>query len=315
MKQLRYLDWLYQMFDIYKEDEILEAYEFATKNAKYVSGSLAGIYLYRIMLAFELKNTELGLSLIKEAVLEHGFWYSYDMFTKSDMFIPIKDNKAFKDICDIIKVREEEQVLTRSPYVEVFKPKEDKLKKPKLHINLHGDQQEVEAVHDYWNPESFFDYIVAIPVSSVLSYSDGPTWNDIDRGVWELKQHYDNLIRQYSINKNDVVLSAFSGGTTVALTAILKEVIQVNKLVLVAPPIQNWEEIKGLLPVLKKTNTSVYILCGDNDDRFLPVATKLAEALKDLDVKYMFNIAKDTGHEYPSNFEEVLKEIKHFFEI
>ena len=196
--------------------------------------------------------------------------------------------------------------------MEVFEPNIKFLDHPKLLISLHGDQQEIEAVHDYWNPSRFYNHIVAIPLASEVAFTDGHTWSDVTSGVTELKSHYDQLITKYNMNKIDITLCSFSGGTSVALEAVLNKDIEVTNLIFVAPPLPNLEDLKEKLSILKECNISVYILCGDKDTRFLPVAKKFASYLKDLDVHYKLNIARDTKHEYPTDFDSVLLDMKKF---
>jgi len=313
MKKLRFLELLYGALDYYYKGNPKEAYDYLTNNQKRVEGSIAGISYYRFLFACEMKDKKLALEILREAIDDFDFWFPYRSVSQNEIRQLFAEDETYLRLIELCKTREAKRKFSGNPSIDVFEPKESSLENPKLLIALHGDQQEVNSVHDYWNPKTYFNHIVAIPVASEVAYTDGHAWTTIDRGVNELKTHYDQLKSKYHVKKENITLCSFSGGTAVALEAVVKKFIEVDKLIFVAPPLQNLEALKNELIMLKENNISVYILCGDGDDRFLPVAQKFAGYLKNVEVKYKLHIAENTKHEYPINFEEILLDIKAFF--
>ncbi|PKL00421.1 MAG: hypothetical protein CVV56_06010 [Tenericutes bacterium HGW-Tenericutes-1] len=313
MKKLRFLELLYGALDYYYQGDPKGAYDYLTNNQNRVEGSVAGISYYRFLFACEMKDKKVALDILKEAVDDLDFWFPYSSVGHNEIRQLFTEDETYLRLIELCKIREAKRKFSGNPAIDVFEPKEASLDNPKLLIALHGDQQEIDSVYDYWNPKTYFNHIVAIPQASEVAYTDGHAWTTIDRGVKELKTHYDQLVSKYHLENENITLCSFSGGTAVALEAVVKNYIQVGKLIFVAPPLQNLEVLKNDLMMLKENNISVYILCGDSDDRFLPVAQKFAEYLKNVGVNYKLHIAENTKHEYPKNFEEILLEIKVFF--
>ncbi|MBU1020954.1 MAG: hypothetical protein KJ847_07025 [Firmicutes bacterium] len=315
MEKLRFLELLYGGLEFYKKGEIQEAYDYLTNHQHQVDGSLGGIYFYRFLFACELKNKELALEILKKSVDDLDLWFPYQTLIYSEIADIFNNDETYQRLVDVCKTREEERKYNGKPHLEIFEPKTEFLSHPKLLIALHGDQQEILGVHDYWNPERFFHHIVAIPEASIVSFSDGHTWSDIKRSLPELKLHYDNLIKEYSIQPKDITICSFSGGTGVVLEAVVNEEIEVKNLIFVAPPLPNLEECKDKLSVLREKGVSVYILCGDLDERFVPVANTFASYLNEANVNYKLHIASNTKHEYPKNFDDVLLDMKEFLNL
>ena len=312
---MRYLEWLYGMFAVYEEKSIQEAYDFATDNQIRVEGSLAGMLYYRVLLLCELNKKETALELFKEAVVKHECWYPKSALLNASIVKTFGEDDSFEGLVKMCESREATYRYNGKPTIKIFEPKKQYLNNPKLLIALHGDQQEIEAVHDYWNPEQFFNHVVAIPEASELAFTDGHTWSDVNRGIIELTKHYQDLTRKYGFTKKDITICAFSSGTNVAFEALIKGAIEVDNLIVVGPPLSKLEELKDNLKIFKEQEISTYILCGEQDTRFLPVAKSFAKQLNEIEANCKLHISKNTNHEYPEDFEVVLKDIKGFLKL
>ena len=122
MKKLRFLELLYGGLEPYFEGKYQEAYDFLTINEKRVDGSLAGIYYYRFLFACELKNKELALKILKEAVDDFDFWFPYHSLIQNEIIQIFNEDETYVRLIELCKIREIERKYSGLPKIEVFEP-------------------------------------------------------------------------------------------------------------------------------------------------------------------------------------------------
>ena len=95
---------------------------------------------------------------------------------------------------------------------------------------MHGDQENIGIIEPYWKSVLVQNYTLALPQSSKIQFSDGFVWDDLHRGKEELKEHYDKLIENRTVEH--VIIGGFSAGARVALYTILQKDIAVDGFIL-----------------------------------------------------------------------------------
>ena len=182
----------------------------------------------------------------------------------------------------------------------------DSKKKEKLFIAMHGDQENIAIVEPYWKSVLAQNYTLALPQSSKIQFSDGFVWDDLHRGKEELKEHYDKLIENRTVE--NVIIGGFSAGARVALYTILQKDIAVDGFIFMAPWLPEVEEWNELLGVLQDKHIKGYIVCGDQDEDCFECAQQFVQLLRDKNIEHKYKIIPNLNHDYPIHFEEVLKE-------
>lgn len=85
LKRISYTRLLNKTLEIYRKDDHLEAYNFITENYKGIKkGNLAQIYNFRYSIANEAGLEELALQIMREAIVEKGFWYQYNYLIEDE---------------------------------------------------------------------------------------------------------------------------------------------------------------------------------------------------------------------------------------
>jgi hypothetical protein len=141
--------------------DYLEAYNFITENYKGIKGNLAQIYNFRYTIANKAGLEELALQIMRE-----------DEDLKS-----LNKYKEFNELVGICKKRESEAKRNEKPDLKIIVP--DKMNEQYKHpliAALHGDQENIKITEDYWSSCIHKNYLLALPQSSQIQFSEGYEW-------------------------------------------------------------------------------------------------------------------------------------------
>ena len=299
---MTYIQLLNETLYCYANKGSLEAYAYIMEHAKGIVGNEAQIYNFKYALASAAGLEEEALLLMKEAIIEKGFWYGNEYLISDDDLKPLHKFEEFHQMVQLCKEREELAKKTERADVKYI----DSEKKEKLFIAMHGDQENIGIIEPYWKSVLAQNYTLALPQSSKIQFSDGFVWDDLHRGKEELKEHYDKLIENRTVE--NVIIGGFSAGARVALYTILQKDIAVDGFIFMAPWLPEVEEWNELLGVLQDRNIKGYIVCGDQDEDCFECAQQFVQLLRDKKIEHKYKIIPNLNHDYPIHFEEVLKE-------
>ena len=299
---MTYIQLLNETLHCYASKGSLEAYTYIMEHAKGIVGNEAQIYNFKYALASAAGLEEEALHLMKEAIIEKGFWYGYEYLISDDDLKPLHKFEGFHQMVQLCKEREELAKKTERADVKYIESK----KKEKLFIAMHGDQENIGIIEPYWKSVLVQNYTLALPQSSKIQFSDGFVWDDLHRGKEELKEHYDKLIENRTVE--NVIIGGFSAGARVALYTILQKDIAVDGFIFMAPWLPEVEEWNELLGVLQDKHIKGYIVCGDQDEDCFECTQQFVQLLRDKNIEHKYKIIPNLNHDYPIHFEEVLKE-------
>jgi len=308
LKKITYTNLINRTLEMYMKGDYLEAYNFITENHKGIKGNLAQIYNFRYTIANKAGLEELALRIMGEAIVEKGFWYQYNYLIEDEDLKSLNRYKEFAELLDICKKRESEAKRNEKPDLKIIVP--DKMNEQYKHpliIALHGDQENIETTEDYWNSCVDKNFILALPQSSQIQFSEGYEWKDIEKGARELKEHYENILEKHNIDSDNIIIGGFSAGGRVALYSIMKDVIQVKGFILVAPWLPEIDELAPLLDKIKEKGIKGYVVCGDKDDDCYKCTRRFTDLLNSKKITYELKIFKGLDHDYPDNFNEILR--------
>ncbi|MBG0963065.1 alpha/beta hydrolase [Bacillus sp. SRB1LM] len=299
---MTYIQLLNETLHCYASKGSLEAYTYIMERAKGIVGNEAQIYNFKYALASAAGLEEEALHLMKEAIIEKGFWYGNEYLISDDDLKPLHKFEEFHQMVQLCKEREELAKKTERADVKYI----DSKKKEKLFIAMHGDQENIGIIEPYWKSVLAQNYTLALPQSSKIQFSDGFVWDDLHRGKEELKEHYDKLIENRTVE--NVIIGGFSAGARVALYTILQKDIAVDGFIFMAPWLPEVEEWNELLGVLQDKHIKGYIVCGDQDEDCFECTQQFVQLLRDKNIEHKYKIIPNLNHDYPIHFEEVLKE-------
>ncbi|MDP4551412.1 alpha/beta hydrolase [Alkalihalobacillus macyae] len=296
MKTMTYTQLLNETIAIYDKSGSLKAYQFMKENADGVEGNKAQLYNFKYALAAASGLEKEALATMKEAVVDHGYWYAYDYLQSDDDLNSLRNYDEFKELVALCRDREREAKEATSAELII----EGDGEHPVL-MALHGDQENAEMTKTAWLSALKEGYTLALPQSSQIQFSDAYEWEDVEQGVAEVSEHVQHLS-----NSKNLVIGGFSAGCRVALKAILDKRFSVKGFVFAAPWLPEVEEWRNALDHLEGEGIRGYILCGDQDEDCLEGSQKLSELLKKKGIQHELKIIKNLDHEYPENFNEEL---------
>lgn len=308
MTGMTYTNLINETVELYLQKDYLKAYNFITENAAKVKGNKAQIYNFRYSIASKAGLNELAMEIMREAIIEKGYWYSYDYLMGDDDLKPLYDYNDFDELANICKEREIESRRNSKPALKVITPNNlCDSEKNTLIIALHGNEENIEITEDYWSPCAK-NNMLALPQSSDIQFSDAYYWNNVKKGSEELKEHYIKMLDKYNIDADSIIIGGFSAGARVALYAVLNGVIRVKGFIFVGPWLPEIEEWKNMLNELKLKGVKSYIICGDKDEDCFEGCNKFVHMLNERNIPNIFKVVEGLNHDYPVNFNKELEE-------
>ncbi len=299
---MTYIKLLNETLHCYANKGSFEAYSYIMNNAKDVMGNEAQIYNFKYALASAAGLEEEALHLMKKAIIENGFWYGSEYLISDDELKPLHKFEEFHRMVQLCKEREELAKKSEQADVKYKYSKQTE----NLLITLHGDQENIQIIEPYWNSVMEQGFMLALPQSSQIQFSDGYVWDNIERGREELKGHYNKI----KVNKpfENIIIGGFSAGARVALHSMLQGEIEVNGFIFVAPWLPEMEEWEEMIGILHDKSIKGYIICGDQDEDCFEGTQQFVKLLKDKNIEHKYKVVPNLNHDYPHNFDELLKE-------
>ncbi len=296
-------------YEQYKEQKYEEAYNVLIENkASFAKDST--LYNFLFSLASRLNKIEDALFYFKEAIVRYEMWYRTGSLDEDSDLDAIRDLDEYKKLYNINKQREHDCKYAGDKKVDIYVPE---TKTKNLFFMLHGNSQFVELVKKTFNSSTIKDHIIALPQSreykAYLSY----TWSDIDFGLKVAKEHYQEVISEYDIQQENIVLASYTTGAQVVLKGLVENELSAKKIIFLSPWIPNLEEFESHLHSLKDQNIKVYISCGADDPYCLPISNHLDELLTKFNIDHTYNIIKGLSTAFPTNTEEVIDEALAYF--
>lgn len=307
MKQLTYTRLLNETIAIYEKRGSLEAYQFMKENAEKVDGNKAQLYNFQYALAAASDLKEESLGIMKEAILDQGYWYEYDYLQEDEDLNSLRSFKEFQDLVELCKNREEKAKKEAEPELTILN-KNTSENQPILMV-LHGDQENAKMTASEWNRTATQNYMLAFPQSSQIQFSDAYQWEDLEKGVQEIQAH----VNEFS-SHTSLIVGGFSAGCRVALKAMMEGCVKVEAFIFIAPWLPEITEWKEGITSLKDANISGYIICGDQDDDCLEGSKALSAILEEKGITHELKIVKGLDHEYPEAFNETLHRALQFIQ-
>lgn len=323
LNDLTYIQLLNRTLEIYLDKGPEEGYEFIANNYVGVIGNDAQIYNFRYSLAAASGLKDEALKILNEAVKDKGYWYSYDYLRKDQDLKILRKEQDFKEILEICK-RREDDAIDNNPFMvkhigtdgavtlEEFAASyvEDNFKKDKVFMGFHGDQESFKIMSPYWDNKVLKDYDKVFCQSEEILFTDAYGWDDLEQCSNNISKAYSVIKEKYS--SENTILGGFSAGARIALYSLLLDKIDCKGFVFVAPwlpEIQSWDI---LFEKLKGRGLKFYIVCGEDDEDCFESTNDFIETLDAYEIDHMYRVVENLDHDYPVNFEEILKEAVDF---
>ncbi|MGA2505371.1 MAG: hypothetical protein ABSG01_14910 [Anaerolineales bacterium] len=292
-----------QFHSLYQAGSYTEALELVTREVHlFPEYSQKVIYAWRMNCACGLKDMELALKLLGEAV-QAGYWYSN--LQDDDDFAQLRGDPEFERLAEVCNERRARAMAGAVPVIKTFAPEDQPVSYPLL-LALHGANATAEA--EQWMSAVAHGWFLGLPQSSQVYSPDRYTWNDWAWALQEVPQRFAAICAKHPIDTNRVVLAGFSQGGGLAAWLGLGDMIRARGLILVGPFLVN---VDHLLPILDKHGPyylRAYIAAGTRDEYCHGIAQQLASLLPKYGIECHLDVYADLEHCFPLDFERKLPE-------
>lgn len=237
-------------------------------------------------------------------VQNKGFWFNIWTFDQP-LWTEYKKKDRFKEVLDKNEeLRKKAQKKAKHEMI-VFKPKDySGDKKYPLFIALHGGGENIKDFRNVWkSPRMESEFIVAYLQSSYVASMTGYTWTqDLDLTEKEIKDAYNKIIREYSVDKNRVIVGGFSSGGVASLEIIMRNSFPAAGFIALCPAIMGSFTEENIKKAAERGIRGT-ILTTEMDPR-VSQQKEMVEMLKKEKLQHEFVITPNVGHWIPDDLSE-----------
>ncbi len=335
MSRFTYTGLMHRVMDIYAEHGSAAAYHFICEHLEEGEANPAQMYNLRYSLLAASGRKDEALALLKEAVLEHGYWYNADDLSEDEDLAVLHDEPDFQHVLELCRQREAEALAESSGHLNIVLPEAGGAPDTyRTLLILHGELENNEAAEPIWHTALNQQYKLALLQSSQIQFSGAYDWSDPEQNVQELEQALlelgrvdgrieeddssielepsqpqdDTVIQteQQASDQAKPIIGGFSSGARAALQGAATYPAAVGGLILVSPWLPEPSEWQDALVHWQQYGVKVYLICGEHDEDCLAGTEELATELKRKGIAYQLHLMPGLGHNYPVHFEQLL---------
>ena len=286
-----------------------DALALATREAhKFSYNAQKIVYYWRFRMAALLKNGDLALQLMSEAVAD-GHWYSG--LAEDEDFDLLHGRSEFDDLVRVCGERRAQAMATAVPVLKTLQPSTQPPPYPLL-LALHGNNSRMEAFSGHWETAVSHGYLVGLPQSSQHYEPNTVSWVDWDWSIIEVQQHCQALCTDYPTDLSRIVLAGFSMGGGLATSLALSGKIKAKGLLLISPFLSSADNMIPYLEKRSQDGLRAYLVASERDQYCLGIARRLAELMSQYGIPCQLEIYPDGGHSFPPQFESKLPQALDF---
>lgn len=236
--------------------------------------------------------------------LDHGVWFGkYALL--NDLWGPVKELPGWSGF----QARNEAAKLAAQadvqPRMEVLLPEGyEPTRRYPLFIALHGGGENIDTFMPEWrSPLLRREFIVAFPQSTQLVAMDGYNWTeDIPLALQEVRDAYDQVVQDYSVDHEQLLVGGFSSGGVVSLEVVLQDALPVRGFVVLCPAMPD-DFTSAQVRDARDRGVRGTLLTTEMDGR-LEQQRRMDEILTREGLPHEFYVTPNIGHWYPEDLAE-----------
>lgn len=286
------------LFQYYQQGKYADALEVAEKLAIEYPEREGNTSYWRICLYAVTGQKEHALQAFDEA-LNRGVWWAEEQLRSDSDLDSLQGDPEFERL--VARSEEKHVHATAEPELFLYQP-EGTGPFPLL-IILHGRYSSAERDVPFWKSALKHGWMLAMPQSSQPSSSLSFVWDDREKAMDEVAGHFDSLVEKYPIDRDKTVIAGFSQGAARAIELVMSQRIKANGFIAVVPATMDIDELKRWADVAKVRGV---LISGGRDPRY-EMFQQIKEIFTQKDVSLMFENYPEMSHEFPNDFEAVLR--------
>ena len=181
-----------------------------------------------------------------------------------------------------------------------------------LTLKLLAEAINVETFAKEWETAVQHGWLVGLPQSSQMREQNVYTWDDWEWSIEEIRQQYSTLCTEYPVDCQQTVLAGFSMGGGLATSLALSGKIKPKGLILIAPFLNDADNMISYLKTRAKDDLRAYIIATEHDTYCRDIGQRLAELLPQYGIPCKFEVYPDLEHSFPPAFAQKLPQALDF---
>ena len=217
-----------------------------------------------------------------------------------------KDNHEFNRLAKIDKqIGDSLSNLAHVEYEVVLPTNYSTDKEYPILFVFHGNDRNLQQVRTIWTSDVIKDEFIAVYLQSYIYMSKSAyQWKlDDEKTNKEFKEIYEQIIKQYPVNKSKVIFSAMSMGGSIAIDYAFNQFVPVSGLVLNCPVIPTISD--SSINTFVAENKKIAIITGENDWA-LKKQQDLINKVDSLDGNSKICVNEGLGHQFAKDFSTLL---------
>jgi predicted esterase len=147
--------------------------------------------------------------------------------------------------------------------------------------------------------------MLALPLSTQMASPLSHVWDDREKALSEVEEHFKTLIGKYPVDANRIVFAGFSQGAARAIEIVMSQRLEARGFIAVVPGTLDLAELEGWVGTGTRKARGVLVSGGRDPhyDRFI----QIKEMFEKHYVPMMFENYPEMAHQIPNDFESVLQ--------
>lgn len=177
-----------------------------------------------------------------------------------------------------------------------------------LLLALHGRNGNARDFAPFWQGMADQGWIVAVAQSSQMLGDLVYGWENWERAVHEILDHFAGLSERFTLDTRRLILGGFSQGGGLAIWLALTQALPVKGFIGVAPYVPDIALLAEKVKSDSLNSLRGYLITGRRDQGQAMFA-QIETLLQDLHLPYQREDHSDLGHEFPPDFKARLPQI------
>lgn len=294
--------------ELYDKGNLEVLIEFLKSNRKFGEYMDDLIDFDVILYYIELGNMDKALQLLNK-YLDEGKWFIPKFLEE------VWNKEEFKAYVEKWQKVSEQSRLNSNAKIHISLPKNySKEKKYPLFIALHNSNGYAEYFRAHWKSKKLEEeYIVLTPQSSQLFHSFSYCWDDKEKACKEIKDAYEKVASEYSVDKENVIIGGFSQGGEMAIDIALNTSFLPIKGFIALNASEVEIDIINIEKAHQKGIKGI-IIAGEKDRKF-EKQKEIANLFRKASLESRFVIEKGLGHWFPEDLSEKIDSSLNFISM
>jgi predicted esterase len=263
---------------------------------------LSEILVYEAIIHIFKEDQGRCLDTIEES-LHNGFF----MYLEWDVFDPIRDSARFKAAFDTnLRRRIDFQAQAKMIYQVMLPEAYSQDCRYPLFIACHGNMSANESFKERWEPAAMLaaGFVVVYIQSSQVICTNGFNWTDYRKTRDEIKTCYEEIVREYSINTDGVIVAGFSAGGTAAIEVTMANSIPIKGFITLCSSRKPESFTRQAVEFVKERGVKGVLMHGELEEA--PEEREMINMLDETGFPYRLVNNPGIGHSFPDDFSEKL---------